>query len=304
MAARIETKPFGTFLELEMPASHDWITDGFLPRGGTMIMGAASKTGKSLFALELCRALVVGDAPFACPLLSVPEPAKVLYLEAEVRERGLQARGRKIFKNISTEWLNEYMAVVSGVPELTLDNETGWSLLKEALQQSQPNVLMLDPIARFLGGTDENSNEKVGAILGRLDMILKDYAHRDLSLIQVHHSRKPDTQKGSSFDPLSPHSMRGASKFFANPDTIFMLDRADNYINATGHKAWRVKGRLETRQSEGFDSDQTFTVNDGDDLKVRWVMPKGGIAKLNDQKVTPPPTDLRGTPGLMFALDE
>lgn len=252
-----------------------------------MILAGASKIGKSFFCLELCRSLALGDSPFECPLLSVPEPARVLYLEAEVKQQGLQTRGRKIFQDVNLEYLNENLFVLTDLPELTFDQPRGFQLLRQALDEVQPNVVVIDPLGRFIGGLDENSNSEMAKVLGKLDVILKEHASSELALILAHHSKKPDTSANSTFNPLSPHAMRGSSRLFANPDSIIMADRVENYVNSQHGRAWKVKAHFETRQSEGLD-DQLFTVNDRNDLRVRWVPPKGPMPKVNPPA---PPTE-------------
>lgn len=294
MEDQVRAKPFGTFLETQLPPRKDWIKDGFLTRKGTAIIAAASKTGKSLFSMEMCRALVTGTNPFGCPSLSVPDPARVLYVEDEVKEYGLQERGLQIFKGVSRGLLDEQMHIISGAPQLRFDEPDGWKILRRELTNVRPNVLILDPIGRFIGGLDENSNAEMGKVLSRLDQILFDYADEELSLLIVHHSRKPDMSPHSRFDPLSPHSMRGASRFYANPDTIMMLNREKEKRNKDGHVMWEVEGHIETRQAEPLPNIK-FTVNEESDLRVRYKHFMGVNPveeKRREKSVTPPPTKL------------
>jgi RecA-family ATPase len=275
-------------MQTELPKSKDWIADGFLPRGGVMFLAGASKIGKSFFALGLCRALSLGEAPFECPHLSVPLPARVLYVEDEVKERGLQERGKRVFAGVDLDLLDSNLWVLSGVPEIRFDTGDGMGLLRKAVEEVQPNVLMLDPFGRFIGGLDENNNAEMGKVLGRLDKLLKDYSKNDMSLILTHHAKKPDMSANSKFDPLSPHAMRGSSRFFANPDTIVMLDRLEDFRSKNGGRGWKVRAHFETRQSEGLD-DAVFTVNERDDLRVRYAYSVGGdgkaIPKLKPEEV-------------------
>lgn len=258
-----------------------------------MIVAGASKIGKSFLVLELCRALSLADNPFGCPDLYVPESARVLLIEDEVKEAGLQERGLKVFAGADYGLLNNNFFVLSGVPEIRFDSNMGWKLLDDAIAQVQPNVLVLDPFGRFIGGLDENRNDEMGKVLGKLDQILKNYQHNEMSLILTHHSKKPDTSAESKYDPLSPHSMRGASRMFANPDTIVMVQRLEDIKSAAGHKAWKVRMHFETRQSEGPD-DVVLTVNRDDDLRVRFSHKLGGAPKLKQEpKPKVPPEQLK-----------
>ncbi len=188
------------------------------------------------------------------------------------------------------------MSLLSGVPELQLDNPAGWKILRDALTMKEPNVLVLDPIGRMLGSYNENKNEEVGQVLNKLEQLLKDYASAELALILTHHSKKPDTMAGSSFDPLSPFSMRGASRFYADPNTIMMINRTREYRNSAGRPAWEVTARIAMRQAEPL-PDLKLSVNDCSDLRVRfknWLGDAPGEVKRKEESVLVAPVSLRG----------
>ncbi len=294
----IEAKPFGDFLENPLPLTTDWIAESILPKRGVMILAGASKSYKSFCSLELCRALSLGENPFGHPEITCPEAAKVLLIEDEVKEWGLQKRGRRVFEGVSASYLNEKMAVLSGVPDIRLDTQKGFDIIKANIDKHEPNILMLDPMGRLIGSIDENRNDLIGNILNKLDRVLATYASTNLSLIMVLHSKKPDTRKDSNWDPLSPHAISGAGKWFRNPDAILMINKTASYRNTQGQKAARIAGRWEIRQGEGFDIDHTFTFNDLGDLKVRYVGTRGPAPKINVAPAAPPtPQQLVFTPG-------
>lgn len=229
--------------------------------------------------------MALGTSPFNCPLLTVPEPARVLYMEAEVKEKGVQKRGRKIFHDVSKEELNENLYLLTDQPELQFDSPLGYKLLRQELDLVQPNILVIDPLGRFLGGLDENSNSEMNKVLTKLDQIIKEHSSREMALVIAHHSRKPDTSANSTFDPLSAHSMRGSSRFFSNPDSIIMMNRdtGKDYKNFKGEEAWQLTARFQTRQAAQL-PDMTFNVNHEGDLRVRYAPKKGPPPKLSQSK--------------------
>lgn len=243
-----------------------------------MFVAGGSKIGKSFVCLEFCRALALGDNPFECPLLDVPRPTRTLYCEAEVKEQGVQSRGIPIFEGVNRDYLNENLFLLTDVPEMQFDQPKGFTLLRQALDSVQPEVLILDPLGRFIGGADENSNSEMNKILTGLDQILKDYRRNEMAVIIAHHTKKPN-KMDQEFDPLDPYEMRGSSRFYANPDSIFMLSRFGDYVNKDQKRAWRLNGRIITRQAESME-DFEFTVNDESDLRVRFVPKKGPAPKL------------------------
>lgn len=202
--------------------------------------------------------------------MPVKEACRVLYVEDEVKERGVKERILTAFGDVDRRLLQNNLHVLSNKKELRFDTEKGFQHLTDAVELIKPHVLVLDPLGRFIGAADENDNTKMGMILDKLEGLLKAHKEREMSLILSHHSRKPGLE--DTFDPLNPHNMRGSSRFFANPDTILMLARSVKTTkqNAAGTKTWQVKGRFETRQSEGFPGDLIFSINRDNDLRVKF----------------------------------
>jgi RecA-family ATPase len=246
-----------------------------LPYSGMMVIGADSKAGKSLVAMECIRAITTGENLFDAKEFWIPETGRVLYVEAEVGEEGLQKRGRKMFAGQDLELLDQNFYYVSKVPELQLHTLEGRALLEKFVDDVQPNVLILDPIGQ-LHGYDENDNQEIGRLFHTLFALIRKYEHNNMAVIVVHHMRKKGSNPREEGDPLSFHNFSGSRHFAADPDTLFMLNRLPEPVRSKqGHRAWKLTARIITRQGEQPD-DMVLAVNEEDDLRVRFKNWSGG----------------------------
>jgi len=244
-----------------------WIAP-VLPKGGVLLFGGHSKIGKSFQAMEMARALASGTPLFGYHGFRVPSPTKVLYLEREIGEFGLQARAKPIFREEDPDVCRENLWYVSQDPDLSLDTTMGIRAIEAHIEQTQAQVLILDPVSH-MHGQDENDNTAITKIFNNIEQIRKDFRDVGLSVIMTHHFGKPPNGRhAEDYDHLSFHNFRGASKFFSAPDTICTSHRFEEITNA-GWEAWRLRMRWITRHGES-PPEMVVTVNQNKDLRVRW----------------------------------
>jgi len=74
---------------------------------------------------------------------------------------------------------------------MKLDSEGGQKMLMRAMDAIEPNVLILDPLYKLLGG-DESSSQDMGVITDFLDEVIEGY---NCSILILHHPGK-DIKKG------------------------------------------------------------------------------------------------------------
>lgn len=276
-----------SLIQADLPPNPCWINPGILPKGGTLLFGGHSKTGKSFVMLELSRALSTGSVPFNCPLFDIPERAKVLLVEQELGEYGLQKRVKPVYKDEDVTLYGDNIFYVSKVPELQLDTDKGKKILHKLVSEVQPQVLLLDPIGR-MNSYDENKSQEIQRLFSDLEAVLKDFRRNDMSLVLSHHFGKPSTDPKSGRDPLDPYNFRGSSKWFDCPDTLITMARLED-LN-TPWEAWKIRMHFELRQDES-PQDIYLTVNRMGDMRVRFDRWHGKPpAKML------PPTDLAEMP--------
>jgi hypothetical protein len=277
-------------LEKEIPPVLSYIGDGVLTKRGTLLAGGPEKIGKSFIALEMARALTTGANVFGHPQLHT-EICRVLYIEQEIGELQLQKRVKAVMSKENPDIYGDRLWYMSQVPELRLDTELGKQILFNAIEESQANVVLLDPIKNF-HSYDENSNTEIGRLFYTLNELKATFVHLDLSLAIFHHMRKPPQDDGrTKYDANDKANFRGANDWSAAPDAIWTMHRSREL--PTPHRAWELKNRLYLRNDAGI-HDWRNTVNRDNDLRVRYDGEQGKLAPLKPEKPEPPPVTLKG----------
>ena len=254
-------------LAMEVKRIPSWIEPGILPKGGIMVLAGEAKIGKSLILGSLARSLATGEAPFMLDGLQTPEIARVLLVDQEVGEYGLQKRCGPMLQDLDPLTYAENLMYVTKDPELMLDRAAGIRTLWEYVESAQPNVLILDPVGKMLSES-ENDAIEVAKVFHTLERLQKDFRHLDLSIILSHHFMKPPrtARDREGFDPLDPYNMRGSGKWKDAPDTLVMVSRGDKL--PCPHQAWKIDMRILPRHAEE-PPDLHLNVNEYKDFRVR-----------------------------------
>lgn len=271
---------------IEAPLSQDpcWIDPAVLPKGGTMVLGGCAKIGKSWVAIELARALSTGTPPFECPQFKVDQPTRVLLIDQELGENGLQARVKKVWARHRKSSYEDYIYYMTKVTQLKLDNQDGIKIILDACEAVRPEVLILDPISKF-HNFEENSNAEILKLATLLETLKKAYASGGMSIIMSHHFRKPPTGKFlDDYDPLDPYNFRGSSNYYGDADTLLTLDRQ----SITGKSdEWKFKCRLVTRHGAEMPDFWLHVDPEGQRKQVWFEKFDGQVQPLNLKNQVP-----------------
>lgn len=269
----IQAIRFMDLVEQPLPEHPAWIGPEVLPKHCKLIFGGGAGIGKSMLMLELSRGLALGKSPFDYDKLIVQEPARVLIIEHELKTFGVQKRGQQMYKNKEErDMCRENLWLISGRTELNFSSPQGIKLIRKQVELVKPNVLILDPIGKMHYG-NENDAAAMAKLFYELDELVLLGAEQGMSLIFSHHfSKPPKGEYAQDHDPLDLYNFRGSSKFKDDPDTRVSVSQGQ--FLPLPHKAWKVQTRWLTRQGEG-PPDLQFTVNEKDDLRVRFVKEMG-----------------------------
>lgn len=190
------------------------VAGGLLIRRGLAVIGGAPKLGKSSLVLNLVLQRGRGR-----PWLGFPTtPGVTFVVQAEVPELEMQKRTGLMLKDDGEVPPTGAVYLLTD-RRIKLDRPEGLALLREHIERLKPDLLVIDPLARFMVG-DESGTKDMGAFIAALDLLIQEY---DLAIIVVHHTGKPgpDAREGG-------HRLRGSSALFAAADSVLMLDKADD----------------------------------------------------------------------------
>lgn len=227
-----------------------WISCGLLPKGGKLLLGGAAKAGKSHASMSIAYSLATGQPLWGNKSIPVT-PAKVLILDKELQEDTLAARAVRYFGRLAGEELDyacDNFTVFTGNPRFKFDHPMNRNVLRDLVAEHRPNVVIIDPVSRFLAGSD-SSNDDVQSFIETLDVVRDQFkSDLGLSFIMVHHFAKPESDyRGETINPGSIYRFRGASRWVDDADAIITMQR----IEIDGDNHWELKCIATTRHSAG-----------------------------------------------------
>ena len=185
----------------------EWLVHGLVPLHGLTILGGNPKSGKTLFALDLCLAVATRSAFFG------RETSAAAFLF--VTEEGTPGETRKRFRRLIAS---------RGVPSLPgrlihrrgvrFDDPRSWRQVRDALSRlDQPTLLVLDPLRDLLVG-DENDSNTISAVARAIHEIVREFAN--VTVVLLHHlSKRGDGEGGQR--------LRGSTALWGTADCTLIL---------------------------------------------------------------------------------
>ncbi len=231
------------------PPRPSWIEPHFIPYSSKVLIGGEAKIGKSFTSMDLARALATGTAPFGGSSLWVPIPAKVLLCDKELGAWTLGKRAASFFQTATPEELalaSKNFIAETGSPDFYFDAPHCRRALIDYLDEHQPNVMIVDPVSKFMQGSDQD-NDDVRRFLEFMDILIERFAKSTrLSIVMSHHFKKPSTDfRGNKIDPGSSYNFRGGSRWYDDQDTLMTVQRHD-----VNERHWRLECEIETRHGQ------------------------------------------------------
>jgi RecA-family ATPase len=238
---------------------------GILPIHGKLVVGGEPKARKSYFVLNVALDLSRGRPLFGAyydsntgmnqkPIFPVTKPYKVLYIENEIGHEGLQERLLPMLGGIVDDPMPLY--ITSRDLSLRMDEAEGKKLLAEQIAAVQPDVVIIDPLAKF-HHLDENSSQEMGYVLRTGDEWIRDFG---CSVVYVHHT--------GHANPLAPRvggdKLRGSTAIFGDADSIIIVE------NTSGKDALEptLKLTFELRRGKPMRNHSVKVMADGN---IRWL---------------------------------
>lgn len=157
-----------------------FIEGGFLSRGDRLMVGGESKAGKSTLLSGLNRELITGGNFLG---FKVTRPLKVLYIQAELRERRLKERLSNSFDPLKDEH-KENFRIWTTRNSLILPRDL--VAIHREIEYCKPDIAEFDPFISF-HDKEENSASEMADVFRAIDAIKEKH---DIAIILAHHFRK------------------------------------------------------------------------------------------------------------------
>lgn len=205
-----------------------YLVKGWLDRGASSVVYGESNVGKTFLALDFALHVAAGEDWRGH---RVPDGEKwagpVLYVAAEGgagihnRIEAMRREAPDLMAKIEAKD-NGAFGLLSEPLDLCTSNDADYLL--QAIRDGWDNValIVVDTLARTMGGGDENTAKDMGVFIRNIDLLRKETgAH----VMVIHHSGK-DTSKGA----------RGSGSLRAAVDTEIELTRNDGVVMAEARK--------------------------------------------------------------------
>ncbi len=179
------------------PVIPEIIEGGILYEGTKLVIFGEPKTFKSLFAQQLAFCLSIG-APW---LNFKTTKLKTLYIQAEVPRWMFRKRVVKMGSNITVPPDALYFETNR---RMKLDKESGLKDVENNIKRLRPKLLIIDPMYKFTSGPEEQT---ILRFVDNLDYLID--AYPPLTVVLIHHSRKPRTNLTGSVVDQGGAELRG-----------------------------------------------------------------------------------------------
>jgi hypothetical protein len=185
----------------------EWLIPGILPAQGAGMIYGESGSYKSFVALDLALTLAFGiPGQWSAP----PVKNDVLFLAGEGPVATAKKRWPAWMEWQGIEFRNDHRFFIKNRVPFFTDIE-GWENVKADLAElkAKPALIVIDTMARFMTGLDENSAKDATMITNFMEQLARFF---ECFVLGIHHTGK-DQAKGA----------RGSSAFHANLDTIISM---------------------------------------------------------------------------------
>jgi len=193
-------------LEFKSP---EWIIDGLLEHNTFSVCFGAPAAGKTFLILDMALCIAAGRPFHGHDVRQGP----VFYIAGE---------GHNGFARRAAAWSKENSISLKGLPffkssrSIVLTDEQSVDDMLEVVDQmveqhGEPQMVVIDTLARAMGAADENSTKEMGAAITAVDDIREAY---DCTVLAVHHTGHGNKDRA-----------RGSSALLGAVDAEFMVDK-------------------------------------------------------------------------------
>jgi len=183
-----------------------------------MIVGALPRVGKTTLLSQL--ALEIASGSPALGLFDISRPRRVILMQQEIGDEAFQERlstAANGYRNLSLDNLLIYPCF-----GLKFDTPAGNKEIELLLKETEPEVIVLDPLYKFWSISDENASAQQQRSLDVLDRYIATYG---VSIIIAHHLKKPSRDSSGRFIRQdSSLELRGSSQLVAWADTVLVMN--------------------------------------------------------------------------------
>lgn len=238
----------------------EWLIDGFIPRAGLVYSFGAPGSFKSSFLLHV--ALQGANGSNFCGF-NVKKPFKTLWIDEEMRNRGMKDKTVKIMKgidNFDMSNMQYFRFLISDNFDIT--NKAYLTKLKCLIIEHKPDMVVIDSLSKVFP-LDERNEKDVKIIYRVLAPLMEEFS---VTFVIIHHARKKSHDQYSR----GMEDISGSREFAAAADAMFLTEEYKDGV-------FRIKQVKNRHALKKFDINIQVTESENQ-IRVEY---KGETAELS-----------------------
>lgn len=202
------------FSVVEMPQPEELIK-GLVHRGTKVVLGGSSKSFKTWVLLHAAVAIAYGRSWMGCET----QPGRVLFVNFEIKKQFFQKRLTKVCEALGVEQVKGRLDVWN-LRGHAAHYRTLIPAIIARIKDLGYSAVILDPLYKLYGNTDENSASEVGQLLNAMERVC---VETDAAVFFGAHYSKGNQAAKESIDRIS-----GSGVFARDPDTIIPFTKHED----------------------------------------------------------------------------
>lgn len=202
----------GEIIDGKLVEEKPGLITGILPSADVVGLVGGSQSGKSLFCTQLLISLAIGK-PFLGFKLN--KRANSVYISLEDNEWAIRSR---LIKQLKEKTKEEVETVKNSITFIFTPDDVDLQLQSLLKKDQSIGIVIIDPIAEIMKGSDLNNPIHVRDTIQKLREICREFG---LTIIYLHHVAKSAESNGS----ISKLSITGSHAFEASSRLILQMHR-------------------------------------------------------------------------------
>lgn len=141
--------------------------------------------GKTFISIKIGGCVAMGGIPLGH---LATRAGRVLFISQEMPEPGIRDRLRSLFSPAELAAMNENFVIVCKEPGLRLDTAAGQQVLQSLIEETAPDLVIIDALRFIKGAASERDNDEMGDVVLRL---IDASVRSNVAILLLHHMGKP-----------------------------------------------------------------------------------------------------------------
>jgi hypothetical protein len=169
----------------QFPDPEGFLLERVLCRQTVSLLAGWRGVGKTFISMKYGGCVAMNGIPLGH---LTTRAGRVLFISQEMPEPGVRDRLRSLFSPAELEAMNKNFIIVCKEPDLRLDTAAGQLVLENLIDETGPDLVIIDALRFIKGAARERDNDEMGDVVLRL---IDASVRRNVAILLLHHMGKP-----------------------------------------------------------------------------------------------------------------